>query len=164
MQLTKEQDEYNDEVSDKLKNISDLERRIQQLSLDDSREAQAEREKLLEDLYEKQKDLSKYQAEHSYNATVDSLEKQADAFEEEKDKEKEAIEKSISSYQKKYDLALQYIRNNYSSLYEKLYEWNYEYGSSGSCKTHLTAGIPLELCKLQHKNEISLSVNVLKIA
>ncbi len=164
LQLTKEQDEYNDEVSDKLKNISDLERRIQQLSLDDSREAQAEREKLLEDLYEKQKDLSKYQAEHSYNATVDSLEKQADAFEEEKDKEKEAIEKSISSYQKKYDLALQYIRNNYSSLYEKLYEWNYEYGSSGSCKTHLTAGIPLELCKLQHKNEINLSVNVLKIA
>lgn len=164
LQLTKEQDEYNDEVSDKLKNISDLERRIQQLSLDDSREAQAEREKLLEDLYEKQKDLSKYQAEHSYNATVDSLEKQADAFEEEKEKEKEVIEKSISSYQKKYDLALQYIRDNYSSLYEKLYEWNYEYGSSGSCKTHLTAGIPLELCKLQHKNEINLSVNVLKIA
>lgn len=129
LQLTKEQDEYNDEVGDKLKNISDLERRIQQLSLDDSREAQAEREKLLEDLYEKQKDLNKYQAEHSYNATVDSLEKQADAFEEEKEKEKEAIEKSISSYQKKYDLALQYIRDNYSSLYDELYEWNYEYGS-----------------------------------
>ena len=53
----------------------------------------------------------------------------ADAYEEEKDKEIAILENSISSYQKLYDMAIDYIRNNWDTLYDELIAWNTEYGS-----------------------------------
>ena len=122
LELTKEQDDYNKDVSDRLKEIAKLESQIQQLSLDDSREAQAEKRKLQEELAELNEGLAETQANKSYEATVDSLDKQAEAYEAEKQREIEILEDSISSYQKLYDLAISRISNNWNTLYTDLVE------------------------------------------
>ena len=42
------------------------------------------------------------------------------------------MEDSISSYQKLYDKAIDYIGKNWDSLYQELLNWNYEYGNDTS--------------------------------
>lgn len=129
LELTKEQDEYDENVADKVKDISKLEAKIQQLSLDDSREAQAEKAKLQEELAEMQNDLADYQSDYAYDATIDSLDKQAEAYEAEKEKEIAILEDSISSYEKVYQLAIDRINNQWDTLYMDLINWNTQYGS-----------------------------------
>ena len=63
LRLTKEQEDHDRDTADKLKEIADLQARIDQLALDDSREAQAQRTKLEADLYDKQKALADNQAD-----------------------------------------------------------------------------------------------------
>ena len=58
------------------------------------------------------------------------LDKMADSYEEEKDKEIAALEESISSTEKIYQLAIDRINNNWDSLYDDIINWNYEAGSS----------------------------------
>lgn len=130
LELTKEQDEYDRDVSKKVGDISKLQSRIQQLSLDDSREAQAERFALEEELAELQGELQDFQADHAYDATINTLDKQAEAFEKSKQKEIEMLEDSISSYQKLYDKAIARIESSWSTLYDDLTLWNYTYGNS----------------------------------
>ena len=55
--------------ANKLKEIAKLQARIDALSLDDSREAQAERAKLLEEMAELQEDLADEQADKALDAT-----------------------------------------------------------------------------------------------
>lgn len=129
LRLTKESESYNRTVSDKLKDIAELEQQISRLSLDDSREAQAEKKSLEEELAELQTDLADYQADHAYEATVDSLDKMSEAFEEEKNGEIEIIEDSISSYQKLYDLAIERVKSSGSGLLDELLTWNEQYGN-----------------------------------
>lgn len=129
LKVTKEQDNYNKSVADKLKEISQIQAKITQLDLDDSREAQAEKAKLQEDLADLQTDLADYQADYSYDATVDALDKMADAYEEEKNDEIEMEREKISSYQKLYDLAIERIKKDGSKLKNELIAWNEEYGN-----------------------------------
>ena len=58
MEATKEETDYQDEVADKVKEIADLQARINALSLDDSRDAQAQRIELEEQMAELQKELA----------------------------------------------------------------------------------------------------------
>lgn len=130
MQAEKENTEYEDEVAEKLKVIARLQSKIDALGLDDSRKAQAEKMALEEELSELQKDLADYQADHALDVTEEVLDKQYDAYEEEKDAEISKLEESISSTQKLYDMAIQYIKDNWNTLYQELLDWNYEYGSN----------------------------------
>lgn len=130
MRAEKENAEYEDELADKLKAIAKLQSKIDALSLDDSRKAQAEKMALEEELAELQKDLADFQADHAMDVTEDTLDKQYEAYEQEKDDEIEKLEESISSTQKLYDMAIKYIKENWSTLYQELLDWNYEYGSN----------------------------------
>ena len=130
MRAEKENVEYEDELADKLKAIAKLQSKIDALSLDDSRKAQAEKMALEEELAELQKDLADFQADHAMDVTEDALDKQYEAYEQEKDAEIEKLEESISSTQKLYDMAIKYIKENWSTLYQELLDWNYEYGNS----------------------------------
>lgn len=49
-----------------------------------------------------QKELSDYQADYAYDKQVDSLDKMQEAYEDQKDKEIEKLEESISSTEKIY--------------------------------------------------------------
>lgn len=129
LELTKEQDDYDDEVSKKVKSISKLESQIQLLSLDDSREAKAQRAKLEEELAEKQKELADYQSDYAHKAILSSLDAQADAYEQEKEKEIAILENNINSYEKVYQLAIKRIDTDWNKLYTDLISWNTQYGS-----------------------------------
>lgn len=129
LRLTKEQNDHDREMADKLKEISDLQSKIDQLALDDSREAGAQRAKLEAELLEKQKALADDQSDYAYDAQVDALDKQYDAFEEEKDDEIDALKDMLSSAEKLYQAAISRINNGWDTLYDDLITWNTSYGS-----------------------------------
>lgn len=110
--------------------LTKLQSKIDALSLDDSRKAQAEKMSLEEELAELQKELADFQADHAMDVTEETLDKQYDAYEQEKDAEIEKLEESISSTQKLYDMAIKYIKENWNTLYQELLDWNYEYGNN----------------------------------
>lgn len=129
LESAKEEADYQDEVAEKVKEIAKLQARINALSLDDSRDAQAQKAQLEEEMAELQKELADTQADYALDAQKDALDDMQDAYEKQKDAEIKVLEDSISSYQKLYDMAISYIENNWDSLYSELIAWNYEYGS-----------------------------------
>jgi len=129
LKAAKEEAGYGDEVAEKVKQIAKLQERINALSLDDSRSAQAQKAKLEEEMVELQKELADSQSDYAINAQEDALDKMQEAYEEEKDAEILALERTISSYQKLYDMAIDYIQTHWDTLYSELIAWNTEYGS-----------------------------------
>lgn len=129
MEATKEETDYQDKVADKVKEIAKLQERINALSLDDSRDAQAQKAELEEEMADLQKELADTQADYAMDTQKDSLDKMQEAYEKEKDKEIAILEESISSEQKLYEMAIAYIQSNWDTLYSELIAWNTEYGS-----------------------------------
>lgn len=129
LEAAKEESDYDDQVADKIKEIAKLQERINALSLDDSRDAQSQKISLEEEMAALQKELADIQGDYALEAQKDALDKMEESYHDEKDKEIEILEDSISSYQKLYDMAIDYIESNWDSLYSELIEWNYEYGS-----------------------------------
>lgn len=129
LEATKDEADYEKSRAKRLKEIAKLQARIDVLGLDDSREAQAERAKLLEELAELQEDLADEQADKSLEATKDALDDMEDVYHKEKDEEIAILEDSISSYQKLYDMAIDYIQSHWDTLYNELISWNSQYGS-----------------------------------
>lgn len=130
LDIEREKDKYTKSVAEKTKAIAQLQARIAQLDLDDSREAQVEKSKLMEELADLNNDLAETQADHAYEVNSDALDAMADAYEKEKNKEIEVLKNTISSEEKLYQLAIQRINNEWDTLYQDLINWNYQYGSS----------------------------------
>jgi len=137
LDAAKDEQDYQKSITKKLKEMAKLQERINALSLDDSRSAQAERAKLLEEMAELQEDLSDTQADKAIEAAKGSLDKMEEEYYAEKDEEIKILEESISSTQKLYDMAIEYIRNNWDTLYSDLIAWNTEYGTD--LNTEITA-------------------------
>lgn len=129
LDAAKEESDYQDEVADKVKEIAKLQERINALSLDDSRDAQAQRAQLEEEMYELQNELADKQSDYAMDAQKDALDDMAESYEAEKDKEIAILEDSISSYQKLYDMAIAYIESHWDTLYNELIAWNTQYGN-----------------------------------
>lgn len=104
LEASKDEADYQKTMASKMREIAKLQARIDALSLDDSREAQAEKAALLEEMSELQQELADDQADRTLEAQEDALDKMEEAYHEEKDKEIEILEDSISSYQKLYDI------------------------------------------------------------
>lgn len=130
LDATKDEQDYQKTIAKKLKEMAKLQERINALSLDNSRESKAEQAKLLEELAELQEDLADTQADKSIEAQKDALDQMEEDYHKEKDEEIKILEDSISSTQKLYDMAINYIRNNWDTLYSELISWNTEYGTS----------------------------------
>lgn len=129
LKTTKDELSYERSLSDKTKEIAKLQAQIDQLSLDDSREAQAEKASLMEKLASLQEDLADKQADHAYEAQTDSLDKMSDAYEESKQEEIKVLQDSISSTEKVYQLAIKRISEQWDTLYQDLIAWNTEAGT-----------------------------------
>ena len=129
MKASRDENDYEKDVAEQLKEIAELQSRIGQLSLDDSREGQAERAKLEEELAEAQEKLADLQGDNAYDKQVDALDKLGESFEEDKQADIDALEEKISSAEKLYQLAIDRIENGWSTLYEELIDWNTEAGS-----------------------------------
>lgn len=123
LNIGKEQDNHDREVEEKIKETAKLQSRISQLSLDDSREAQAEKAALEEELHEKQKELADLQNEYVLDQTLETLDESAEAFEKSKDKEIEAAEDAVDTWVERYNIAIDRIDNDWENLYEDLEDW-----------------------------------------
>lgn len=128
LEAAKDEADYQDEVAEKVKEIAKLQERINALSLDDSRDAQAQKAQLEEEMYELQNELADKQSDYAVNAQKDALDDMSEAYAQEKDEEIAILENSISSYQKLYDMAIDYIESHWDTLYSELIAWNTEYG------------------------------------
>lgn len=128
LDLTRDEADYADEVADRAKELAKLQAKYEALGLDDSRDAQAQKAKLAEQMADLQDELNKTQRDHAIDYQKESLDKQHEAYVEQKDKEIEEAEEYFSSYQKQYDAAVAYIKEHWSTLLSELMEWNYEYG------------------------------------
>ena len=127
LKADKESVSYQKTIAAKLKEMAQLQARIDSLSLDDSREAQ--RSKLLEELSDLQEELADTQSDHMADAQQEALDKMEDDYHKEKDREIEVLNETVSSYQKLYDMAISYISSHWDTLYGELIDWNAEYGS-----------------------------------
>lgn len=129
LDLARQKDKYTKTVAEKTKELAKISQQIAALELDDSKNAQAKKAELLEKLAELQEDLADEQADHAYDVVSDSLDDMFDAYKAEKEDEIKLLEKSISSEEKLYQLAIERINNHWDTLYEDLINWNYEYGT-----------------------------------
>ena len=130
LELARQEADHKKDMASKMKQIAKLQAQIDILSLDNSRDAQAKRASLMEELADLQNELADSQADYALEAQEESLDKMQEAYEQEKDDEIEALKDSISSTQKLYDKAIDYIGDNWDSLYRDLIDWNTEYGSN----------------------------------
>lgn len=127
--------DYEDEVAEKVKAISDLQTRIAQLQLEinanpnDSRAAQAEQRKLQEELAKLQKELQDAQDEHYRDSLDARLDEEAEAFEKQKEDEIEKLKETIDSEAKLYEKAIERINDQWGDLYAQLTRWNKQHGS-----------------------------------
>lgn len=129
LRADKEEADYQKTISEKIAEIAKLQAQIDTLSLDNSRSAAAQRAKLEQEMAEKQDDLDEYQADHAYDTKIDALDKMAEAYEDSRQGEIDALENSISSEEKLYQAAIQRIKTGWNTLYADLIAWNTEYGS-----------------------------------
>lgn len=97
IETTKEELDHEQDVADMVDEIAALQTRISLLSLDDSLSAQAERNALLEELAEKQKELANAQEDYSTDSQIEALDKLAENFEAQKKNEIEAMRNSVNS-------------------------------------------------------------------
>lgn len=97
IESAKDEFDYEADIADKVKEIADLQARIDQLALDDSRSAQAERNTLMQELEEKQKDLADTQRDHSVEAQTDALDKMGEDYETDKEAELELLRSTVNS-------------------------------------------------------------------
>lgn len=125
----KEEADYQKEVSERVAEIAEIQAQIDRLALDNSRSTQIKRLELEKELAEKTAELDEYQADHAYDMKVESLDNMAQAYEDSRQDEIEALENSISSEEKLTQLAMERIRNGWNTIYNDLIAWNSEYGS-----------------------------------
>jgi len=130
LDMAKDEDDYQDTVLEKTKRLAELQGQIDLLALDDSRSAQAKRQALMEEMAEVQKELDETQRDHSIEQQKASLDQMQKDYENEKDSEIKVLQDSISSYQKIYDKAIDYINQHWDTLKDELIEWNYEVGNT----------------------------------
>lgn len=130
LQETKNQLDHEEDVAEKTREIAKLQSRINQLSLDDSREAAAKRAELEEELYTKTRDLERSQREFGYEQTSQALDDALDLQEKNAEALKKVKDSEIDTWQKKYDKAIKMIDEDWAGTYSKIIDYSKEFSNS----------------------------------
>lgn len=138
LELTEAEISYQDQVDEYTTDISKLQAQADLLSNDTSREAQAKRATILEQITAKQKELNQYQHDDAVDKTGDALDKQLEAFQDEKDDEIDKIKSYLNNSGQLIKDAMARIDNDGITLYQNLISWNNQYGD-GITSTITTA-------------------------
>ena len=128
LQASFDEDSYQKEVAERVEKIAEVRAKLAQLERDTSASANAEKQKLAQELTNLQNDLADYQANYSYEAQVDALDKEADTFEDTKNDEISYVKSTVDTEEKVYNAAIARINSNWEQLYADLIEWNKQYG------------------------------------
>lgn len=127
LQLTKDERSYQDSVDSKNTEISKLQARIDALSLDDSREAQSQRASLLEQLAEKQKELTDIQTDYSDEKQQEALDSEIDRFEDTQDAKIAEIKKFLDNNHALTKAAMARIDRQGDALFKDLLRYSLHY-------------------------------------
>jgi len=128
LRVDKETNDYNKKVAEKTKDIAKLQSRIAILSLDDSREAQAEKAALEEELAKTQGELADIQADHALEVTENALDESAEAHEKANDKIIDGLKETLDDEEALYKEAIDRIGNMEQSFYQNLEKWAKAHG------------------------------------
>ena len=129
-QQTKDEEDYESNVSKKLKEISRIQDQINRLSLDDSREAAAKRASLEEELADLQESLADYIGDYASGKNEETLDKAAEDYSQYIDERIKKVEDEVSSEEKIYRLSIQRIESDWNGLYQDILAWNLAAGNS----------------------------------
>ena len=131
LETAKDEDSYQDQLNEKLAEMAKMKDRIDKLTLAANagdRDAAAEKSALEEDYAKLQKELVDFQSDYAYNAQMDALDKEQEAFEKQKNKEIDELKATIDTEAKLYQAAIDRIDSGWDTLYQDLKAWNQEYG------------------------------------
>lgn len=126
----KSYEEYLTQIEEKQKSISTLQAKIDELSTksdSSDRSAIATRLQLENDLVNARKDLAKTQSDYAYDQTTKSLDKQAEEYQNAKDKELNDLEISTDAQQKVIEDYLGQVKDNYKTVYNTLSKYGSDY-------------------------------------
>lgn len=129
LELNEAERDYEMGRDDLTDELADLQKQLDALANDDSREAQVKRNELLEKMKEKQEELAEYQHDYSYEQQQDALDRELEAYEDEKQAEIDELRDYLSNAGDLYQAAVERINNNFDTLFEDLLEWNRKYGT-----------------------------------
>lgn len=120
--------DYERSKAEKLKEIAKLQGQIDALANDSSRSGQARRNALLEQQQKLQQELVDTQEDYARERQTETLDKMQEEYEKQKDGEVKALEESIDSQTKLYNLAISRIGEGWDKLYGDLMAYNRDYG------------------------------------
>ena len=112
---------YEQELSDKVKDVAKIQSELAALQFDDSIEAQKKKLELTEELSNKQSKLDEYQAEHNTELQEDALDKELDRYEKSHDKKMKDIEEEQNAHEKMIDAQIKALEKE-----KKEYERNHD--------------------------------------
>ncbi|MCD7996344.1 MAG: hypothetical protein LUH21_03825 [Clostridiales bacterium] len=130
LQEEKDYQDYIEKVNNKQNDINNLQKKIAELSLSTDRRDIAQRLELEKQLADAKKELSDAQADYAFNQTQESLDKQAEEYEDAKEKELKELKSSYEKQQEVIKKYLSQVKDNYDSVYKTLTEYGVNYNVS----------------------------------
>ncbi len=127
LQTEKDYQDYLESISEKQTDINDLQAKIDELSLSTDRKDIAQRLQLEQQLSDAKKDLAKTQADYAYDKTLESLDKQAEDYQDAKKKELEELKSNTDAQKKVIEEYLGQVKDNYKTVYNTLTKYGTDY-------------------------------------
>ena len=146
LESLKDEKDYNDDLAEKTKSVSDIQSQLDEISFDTSESAAAKKLGLQEDLSKAQKELDDYQYDHQIELQEDALDNEEDAYEESIENQEKAIDdafelveidyekriQKLKDYLEKDGLirqaAIDLIEGKTAAFYKRLFDYNKNYG------------------------------------
>ncbi len=129
LDLTRDELSYQREMKEQGEELAKMQARAAVLALDNSREGKAKYAALMEEIRQKQEDISEKQADRAYDAKVKALDEASDAYEKAMQHKIDGLNEQMEHAGQWQEYVYSYIKNtNPSRLLEELNRYNYQYG------------------------------------
>ena len=112
--------EYEQSIAEKTKAVTDIERQLAAMQNDSTSATVAKRKQLEEQLAEAKKALSEEEYQHSIETQKNALNEQYEAFEEERNKEIEALQLTLEDKEKLIADSLEIVKANAATVGEEI--------------------------------------------
>ncbi len=130
LESEKSLNDYQKTVEEKTKNISILQRKINELSQSSNRKDIALRLELQKDLADAESDLEVTKADHNLEVKESALDDELEAFEKVQDKKIQLLESDLATQEAAISDSLNLVKNNYSTIYSEIDDMSKTYGTS----------------------------------
>ena len=112
LRATEDLHDYQMSISEKTKNVSDIQRQLAAMQNDNTAATVAKRKQLEEQLKEAQTDLAETERDHSVEQQENALNKQYEEYEKRRQEEMEALRETLNHRQDIIDQSFEEVKNN----------------------------------------------------